>query len=754
MGKGELVATEGIASRRINVKRSPDRFCTVKPSRREELEQEGWMLVPTKLKRSIRMRKAKPHFDAFEDRVWALFAKMRFGYLNEDNQFKLEYKPGITKKIDVFAGDPEAVLIIECKSSAERRRQSYQKDINELISMKDGLRLAAQELLEGKQKVAFIFATNNTVVSDGDRKRLREDSIFHFTEADVEYFEQLTDHLGPAAKYQLFGRLFAGQKIPELPNRVPAIKGKLSSGHTFYSFSIEPELLLKVGFILHRTETNVEATNAYQRLVSRSRLREIATYIDHGGYFPNSIIVNIQTKRDKDLKFEPASPIEHDSSTSMGVLHLPKEYRSTFIIDGQHRLYGYSHAKSESHHTIPVVAFHNLPIEEQSRIFVDINHTQRSVPANLLRSIKADFDWNSDNASVALAALKTRLLTDMNAEDSSPFYKRIVLAEEKRTDTRCLTLETLLKWGFSQKVGFFGKTKGRRLVKSGYLTHASYEAILKKSMRFFNRVFGFIEQELEDQWNAGSGEGGFIAMNVGVSATIRTVDGIIDYLVKLDNLHPEDLSGEELAERVLPYLIPVTEFVKSLDSDGLKKRRSYFGSGATEKVLMEFLHAINKEFPQFDPTGLDQWIKEHTGVYNQPSWELGHQHIEPLIHSFITSKLKTEYGEKSWWSEGVPKDIQIKCSADRIQAGTGEPDWHFLNTIHYDSIITRKWSLLGDYFTPPGMENAKREKRLSWLSRLNAVRQRYSHPQRDIITEDEYNFLEELWGWLEKKLTD
>jgi len=158
----------------------------------------------------------------------------------------------------------------------------------------------------------------------------------------------------------------------------------------------------ELGFILHRTETNVEATNAYQRLVSRSRLREIATYIDHGGYFPNSVIVSIQTKRDKDLQFEPASPIEHDSSTNMGVLHLPKEYRSTFIIDGQHRLYGYSHAKSGSHHTIPVVAFHNLPVEEQSKIFVDINHKQKSVPANLLRSIKADFDWNSDNASAAV----------------------------------------------------------------------------------------------------------------------------------------------------------------------------------------------------------------------------------------------------------------------------------------------------------------------------------------------------------------
>jgi len=355
--------------------------------------------------------------------------------------------------------------------------------------------------------------------------------------------------------------------------------------------------------------------------------------------------------------------------------------------------------------------------------------------------------------NTALSALKTRLLTDLNRDDSSPFYGRIVLAQEKRTDTRCLTLETLLKWGFSEKVGFFGKAKGRRLVKSGYLTDVSYEAMLEKSILFFNRVFGFIEQELEAQWSAGSGLGGFIAMNVGVSATIKTVDHIIDHLVKFENLHPEDMTAEDLAEKVFPYLLPVTEFVRKLDSDGVKKLRSYFGSGATEKVLMEFLHAINNEFPQFKPAGLDQWIKEHTGVFNSPSWELGHKCIEPLIHSFITSKLRMEYGDKSWWIEGVPKDIQIKCSAARIEAGAAEPDWNFLNTIHYDSIITGNWSLLGTYFTPPGMENVKREKKLLWLNKLNAVRQRYSHPQRDTITEDEYEFLKETWGWLEKKLT-
>ena len=444
-----LMKAEEITTRLINRKASPYLFCIAKPAAREGLEQEGWESIASKLRKSIRMRRAKTHYDAFEDRVWALFAKLKFAYLNENNRFELEYIPGVSKKIDIIAADEEAVLIVECKSAASRKSVSYQKEINELIGIKDGLRQAAQRLFKGKAKVAFAFATNNAIISDNDETRLAEGGVLHLNETALEYWEQLANHLGPAAKYQLFGKLFAGQDIPNLTNRIPAIRGKMSSGQSFYSFSVDPEFLLRIGFVLRRTDSDLEASEAYQRLVSRKRIQDIGKFIDEGGYFPNSIIVNIETRKNRPLKFELASHIEHDSDTSMGVLHLPKTYRSAFIIDGQHRLLGYSNTKTKYHHTIPVVAFENMPAAEQAQIFVDINHEQKSVPTSVLRSIMADFNWNSEDAGLAIMALKTRLLTRLNFDDNSPLYKRIVLAEEPNTDTRCLTLETLLKWGLS-----------------------------------------------------------------------------------------------------------------------------------------------------------------------------------------------------------------------------------------------------------------------------------------------------------------
>lgn len=753
MTNSNLICIDDLTTRKINIKKSLYEFATISKDEKDEYEFNGWEEIPSRLKKSIKARKPKKHSDAFEDRVWALCAKLGFDYINENNEFKIEYENGLKKQIDVFTYNSETILIIECKSTQTRKSVSYQKDINELIGLKNKLRLAAHKLVGKKLKVAFLFCTNNAIVSQNDRLRLENSSIFHFNQDIIEYYEQLTEYLGKAAKYQLFGHLFAGQKIPELKNKIPAIKGKVSAGHTIYSFCIDPEYLLKIGFILHRTDPNPDTTQAYQRLVKKPRLNQIAKYIENNGYFPNSIIINIETKKNRDLKFEESSKIPHDGNTNIGILHLPKTYRSAFIIDGQHRLYGYSKTISKSNHTLPVVAFHNLPIEEQSKIFVDINQTQRSVPANLLQSIMVDFHWDSPNDRLAMSALKTRLFIDMDSDDDSPFYKRVQLAEEKKTEKRCLTIKSLRDWGLN-RVKYFGELKGDKIIKTGFLQDTTHLKTLIKSKDFFNICFKMIENKLSEQWNKGSADGGFIGMNIGVTAIIRVLDDIIDFAVINDKIDPYKLNGVELASSISKYLIPVILFVNDLDYESSKKLRGLLGSGGTIKVHRHFQESINKEYPSFNPDGLEQWIKDNSGKFDDQGRKLGHKNIEPLIDRFVKLKLKEDYGvkNKKWWIEGVPKKIQLDCASKKIADGSSEPNENFLNTIHYHSIISHNWELLGNYFTPPGLGNVSKEKKLSWLNKFNDIRKKYTHPQREPITEKELEFLKKLYEWLSNNL--
>ena len=120
----------------------------------------------------------------------------------------------------------------------------------------------------------------------------------------MKYYTDLIKHLGISAKYQLLGSLFEGMTIPELDNKIPAIKGKMG-GHTYYSFSIEPEKLLKIGYVLHRNKANKKLMPTYQRLIKKSRLKSIQEFVEGGGFFPNSIIININTEG-KNLRFDQA----------------------------------------------------------------------------------------------------------------------------------------------------------------------------------------------------------------------------------------------------------------------------------------------------------------------------------------------------------------------------------------------------------------------------------------------------------------
>ncbi|MGI5981746.1 MAG: DGQHR domain-containing protein [Dysosmobacter sp.] len=109
----------------------------------------------------------------------------------------------------------------------------------------------------------------------------------------------------------------------------------------YYSFSIEPEKLLKIGYVLHRSEANSSMMPTYQRLIKKSRLTAVRKFInEEHGYFPNSIIISIDSK--KPLQFDRSEKQVPNAVADLGILHLPQQYRSAFIIDGQHRLYGYS----------------------------------------------------------------------------------------------------------------------------------------------------------------------------------------------------------------------------------------------------------------------------------------------------------------------------------------------------------------------------------------------------------------------------
>ena len=720
----------------------------------ERLVDGGWKVLKVNPK-SKKLGYPKRHDVEFNDRVWALFARLGFTYLNIDDRYKVPFNDKESRQIDVFAVDDEAIILVECKSSSKRKRVDHKLYIRELILQKEGLLKTAKQLFGRELKVAFIWATNNCVLGQTDRNRLRENHIFHFNQDDITYFEQISDHLGSAGKYQLFGKLFENQKIPNLKNRFPAIKGSFPNGISFFSFNIAPEYLLKIGYILHRSDTSAETSNAYQRIVRKSRLNKIRSYIRSGGFFANSVLINISLKN---VRFDQASLPKHDTDTKVGVLHLPKVYRRAFIIDGQHRLYGYTDTDERFNSVIPVVALINADSESQERLFIDINHEQKSVPTNLLRSLMADFNYGSADVTKAIPALKARLLIGLNNSEESPFYQRIKVTEEEGSGTKCLTLQTLLTWGLNTKTNYFGRIKGVNLIDMGHLLEFDGEVInhdksLLKAKSFFNGLFSIIEECATDQWAAGNDrDRGLAATNVGVSAIILVTNDILEHLRLTTGVNPRTLSAEDIIERIKPYVVAMGNYLYNLSQEDIATLRSRFGSGAPPKLQRILQSAIHSEHENFQPEGLLQWIRESDGHFTRLAWQVGFEELEPMIRSYILQILQMIHGKDNWWFECVPDNVRKESARLKEEKRSRKQVDSFLYMSSYHRIVEANWGDLGNTFTPPGLESAKKSSRISWMENMNSIRSKYSHPPDDPVSEQEYRFLLETRDWLQKRL--
>ena len=188
----------------------------------------GWKLKKQNKKKST-IYKEKKIGDAFEDEVWSIFYKMGFKYMNKDNSFSILYsrENNLSKQIDIIAMDDEVCLLIECKESAEYgSRRSFQMDINEVPSFYGKVCGEIRKKYPGL-RFKYIFATKNVAVGQQDKNRMKEHNIIHFDYSTVLYYKALVEHLGSAAKYQLLGQIFAGQKITSMDVEIPAIRGKM-----------------------------------------------------------------------------------------------------------------------------------------------------------------------------------------------------------------------------------------------------------------------------------------------------------------------------------------------------------------------------------------------------------------------------------------------------------------------------------------------------------------------------------------------
>jgi len=726
---------------------------------------KGWE-IDKKLKTKTKLIKQKKHSHAFKDAVWCQFYELGYKYLNFDNAFVLPFSKDKkdTKQIDIIAIDDDTVFIVECKSSEKSEKAPSYKDEFDLLKLRlNGFRKSIEQVLNKKIKIKYIFATKNLRMGTDshDLKRLEETKSFYYNDNTYLYIQNLIKNYKNAAQYQFLGLIFKNEKINDKKIEIPAIEGDMG-GKKYYMFSIEPSLLLKIGYILHRAKANESDFPTYQRLLVPKRLKGITNFIDEGGYFPNSIIINFgQTKQGK-LGFDFIKRTG-GSSSKLGVLKIPNAYAIAYIIDGQHRLYGYANSKYLESNTIPVVAFDGLESIEQLRLFMDINENQKAVSADLRLDLEEDLFWDSPIAASRMKALRSSIIKQLGSSPTGSLYDKISIGEERRVLHSKPFSTALLK------SGLLPRANGNKYVEESILPslydtnnhnhNQAMESCKKQVVELLNLCYAFVETEYKDIFEK---EKYFIVSDRGSYAFITLIGSLNRFLTEEKKLNSKS-SAKDRFMALKGYLNVVLSTIQSLEKSKANEYLSLLGAGADIKWLRFFQSIVNSHFSEYEPLDLIDWKERQDDQLQDQGRQYG-EDIERHIKHTILNNLKELFGE-DWNMEigSIKRNCMDRAEQEReknYKDGLGNEgvDWKGMFNINdYKAIIEKHWAKnlpnneqfksFQDLFSiDVGLGFNSKSDKVKWISQFNKYRNLWAHKatKEKRLNKEEVHFLEKI----------
>ncbi len=642
-----------------------------------------------------------------------MFANLGASFLNKENS-KLFLDIKKTKQIDVIAKIDDLIFVVECKYS-EKKSRSLRKDLAETSK----LRRPITELFINnwpEARVIFVYALEKIELSESDERDASNYGIKVWDSSIISYFEDLENRLGDAAKYQVFAESLEDEEIGSYSPRVPAIKSDFN-GVPFYYFLARPESLLKIAYIFHRKlRIGDQHENPYQRMVNKRRIEDIRNFVASKGYFSNNVIANFK----QSPKFNKTDIIE---GIEYGVLTLPIFYQSLWIIDGQHRLFGYSNTGEAKDHLIPVLAFQGLNEEKQGKLFIDINYNQKSVDQNLLWDLYSDIYYQSRDPEERLLYVISMIGKKLNSNKSSPFFNYVYIPSMNESGPGVNI--KLTTFGVRLQKGSF--LKGQKdLFKEN--NENTIDFATKRIIEYFNILKSFNSKDWE------KGDDGFLRSNIGVHSFFLVFQEILKNFRKYDD-NPID-SDVEYTKQIQKLLNTIRPNLENLTEDEI----SDFKKGSSERWFSEnakkICSWIKDKIPEFSPEILNGDENEQDGgLITNPNQMIDkvEEEIRNKIHSILLEGCGINY-----WGYAVPEDIRIvvdkkikdeifkfpmKSESDYLN---GEKRIQFCEINDYSKIIisNQNWKFFEKLFKSKSSVETR-------FKNLNEFRKRIKHGRKD-----------------------
>jgi DNA sulfur modification protein DndB len=460
-------------------------------------------------------------------------------------------------------------------------------------------------------------------------------------------------------------------------------------------------------------------------------MRAVGEFIRKGGYFPNNLLVSFTRK----VRFDRVSRDEA-ADVTYGQLYLPDRYRSAWIIDGQHRLYGFSPIEDKYlDQNVIVVAFEQLPKAEEANLFVTINHEQKPVPKHLLDDLEGELKWGSSIPSERVGAISARLINLLNTDVGEAFYNRITQQGITSTNRTCLTIPALKD--AMRRSGLVGRSvMSNTSVELGPFCGRTDTETLERARAALNQYFGRIRNAKMVEWE--SGRDGVLCTNVAVQAYILLLSAVIDYWEANTASKANEMEIEDLMLEVEEYLKPVMDVLEQSSSAQLRDRFSVpFGSGGPPEYYFRLCRLIKARYPDFQPDGLEDWEEEQSEERIAEADQRLKEIVTEMRH-YIFSAFRQIYGEakNAYWEKGVAdKGIKSDAYSRSLDYEPEErlPLESYLEVVEMKKIVeTREnWPRFRDVFNIPEPGEKGLAKNTKWMVRINELRRIPAHPARE-----------------------
>ncbi|MBR0792144.1 DGQHR domain-containing protein [Bradyrhizobium manausense] len=249
--------------------------------------------------------------------------------------------------------------------------------------------------------------------------------------------------------------------------------------HRFYFATVPVDDLFPSCFVARRDD---DPLTGFQRSLNEARADDIAKYLADGtGSIPSNIVLSAQSgaafryaRRTKSISFEAIK-------------------KAFLVLDGQHRLWGYH--KCRIRHRVPVAIYSGLSSAEEAKLFVDINTTQRGVPAALLLDIKHIAQLESDKEQI-LRSVFDRL----NRDAESPLAGRLSPAKSITGKISRVTFNraigSILMGGVMSETGDDQRYKLIRNYLNAFDAELEDSSLLARST-FFEAIFAIFDQVIQ-----------------------------------------------------------------------------------------------------------------------------------------------------------------------------------------------------------------------------------------------------------------